>query len=1306
MQENENLRKIDARGNDEEFCINDFFREIVTSFNLTYNSKVAFITVNHLVPTFPYYLNALKKTGPIAGVIKKAASSNKDVLEYTETNCFIIPLTKKDLKENPEKAIELIINLKNENNFEKFVFIDIGGYFAPCLNILSNDPRVRDFVVGFVEDTENGLQKYLRHAQKIGTTEDNPHNKTLSSSLDDFLWESSPSSSGSMRRDSNGHENKLKRSGEQKIVKPVVSVARDKIKETEDVNVGVSIVRAADTILRIGAHTILERMHTVGIIGFGKIGKSIGLCLKQYSIRNVMIYDINSDVAREAASTPYNFSTINDRDRIKFLSECDMIFCATGNKSLVKDDFKHLRDNVFISSCTSADDEFDLSWLDKHSKEYESKNTSEIRTFVLANGNRIQLLRRGNSTNFAFNAVNGPGIYAVQAAMIISASHLARESLEIFDRKTGTHENEQYEYYEISESCRNKLSRTWLNSIEQTKSRSPRYWGFDANRGVDFSFPGFDDFTSRIRQYLIHEKEDNQGVLALSGESGVGKTLVTFNLLSSMREKRRAFFTASTETLLLNQYSQFAREFKLNCNQTPMDDVKSTVKEYFELHGDFVIIYDDAPDLSTIETFLPTTNNNAIVVTTKNKNCSWAKVEEVPVLSHENALQYVADCLRLTSNDPLVKKFVYLIETLPLNMIMALNHIKQTNFDIADFLNKFETIKNNNASLYDDPSISTWLFLFFQETFVQRSSTFYSDYSSTSSSPISSSFSKPEINSTTLASLTDDNEEELYAETLSMPSEEHFVLGILAYYSPCQITLDHNNSKLLAFLQKFLLIEKTYDGSFFLHSCIQSALRNYLESQNLWSFLIPRVLAHLQQYLNDHFHNPDRSSENSLDISIWSHVNSVLDHAIYYQMYDEVTIFLIKNENCFKEFTAWSEFSDIVSQCCASYRKYLAEGNQTNTLMGQRLLLIQLQQASILFYKENFSEFSDQLKNIDEQLKNYPKKDIHTQALLALYWCLKASQYRQEKRFSESLEAINNANSAYTQLEPDKIYFLQSKEENLRFTRILRGKILYHHAATIIEKNETAISQTTKEKNVIAKEIEHAVNLSQEALSIFDSDDPRYYRRAFNRHAKAKLLSARLITSSGKSPLSKESTYFPSLIRKLNEIITMLEGKRPYIERGYDARTKLKFFATLGEAYFELAKISSAEKNIQNKAHCYLTHAQTIANSLDMKQEITFISKKLRQIEFLSQTFTKRTSRNEFDKKIKETPTKRPRRNREEPTCHQPIEGTLAQRMLQNSFYARIQKEAPPLLQESASPKIEPLTPPSVSQFSRNTPKQ
>ncbi len=45
--------------------------------------------------------------------------------------------------------------------------------------------------------------------------------------------------------------------------------------------------------LRTDAHQIIERMNIIGVIGFGKIGRSIADHLKQRNIKRVIVYDFN-----------------------------------------------------------------------------------------------------------------------------------------------------------------------------------------------------------------------------------------------------------------------------------------------------------------------------------------------------------------------------------------------------------------------------------------------------------------------------------------------------------------------------------------------------------------------------------------------------------------------------------------------------------------------------------------------------------------------------------------------------------------------------------------------------------------------------------------------------------------------------------------------------------------------------------------------------------------------------------------------------------------------------------------------------
>ncbi|CAM4901943.1 unnamed protein product [Rotaria socialis] len=133
--------------------------------------------------------------------------------------------------------------------------MDIGGYFAPYLAELGNKdsyPRLWK-LLGIVEDTENGHQKYHDAKQSL------PRNVT--------------------------HPR-------------IYSVARSQMKMTEDYNVGKSLVRAADTILRQTLDLRLEDHPVVGVIGFGKIGNSIAIHMRQQHIGRVMIlskFTMNQD---------------------------------------------------------------------------------------------------------------------------------------------------------------------------------------------------------------------------------------------------------------------------------------------------------------------------------------------------------------------------------------------------------------------------------------------------------------------------------------------------------------------------------------------------------------------------------------------------------------------------------------------------------------------------------------------------------------------------------------------------------------------------------------------------------------------------------------------------------------------------------------------------------------------------------------------------------------------------------------------------------------------------------------------------
>ncbi|CAF4425552.1 unnamed protein product [Rotaria socialis] len=212
--------------------------------------------------------------------------------------------------------------------------MDIGGYFPPCLQDLAHHHIYGNTwkLLGIVEDTGNGHQKYNRAFQYFPVRQD--------------------------------------------LKKPCIySVARSQLKMTEDYNVGKSLVRAADTILRQSLDLRLEDHRVVGVIEFG-------------------------------------------------------------NKALTFDDLQNIGvniDRLIIASYTSADDELNIYEGLKQYK-YVSDSTYPVNfswyTIKRRAGSDFQLilLCDRNATNFNCRAILGESIRSVQAAMMICALNLYRSN--------------------------------------------------------------------------------------------------------------------------------------------------------------------------------------------------------------------------------------------------------------------------------------------------------------------------------------------------------------------------------------------------------------------------------------------------------------------------------------------------------------------------------------------------------------------------------------------------------------------------------------------------------------------------------------------------------------------------------------------------------------------------------------------------------------------------------------------------------------------------------------------------------------
>jgi adenosylhomocysteinase len=195
---------------------------------------------------------------------------------------------------------------------------------------------------------------------------------------------------------------------------PIISVARSELKDPEDFLVGQSIVFSAEAILRAPGEILSGRRALV--IGYGKIGRSIAQNLHAKAVR-VDIIDCNP--TRQVLALAHGHQTGEKR---VLLRHNDLIFCATGNRSLTPVDMKFIKRDAYVFTATSADDELENhTSLARTEIDHDGHRLTQIRI----DDNRFFLTNSGNAVNFIHGAVVEPYIKLVQAELVFAAAQIS-----------------------------------------------------------------------------------------------------------------------------------------------------------------------------------------------------------------------------------------------------------------------------------------------------------------------------------------------------------------------------------------------------------------------------------------------------------------------------------------------------------------------------------------------------------------------------------------------------------------------------------------------------------------------------------------------------------------------------------------------------------------------------------------------------------------------------------------------------------------------------------------------------------------
>lgn len=330
----------------------EFFAEVANG--KTFPNTSVFI-VTHLVSgRGETFIHGLSQVAPIAGILPKPNSIDSKELEKVAQKHEILQWKRKDASNNILVVPKFHELLKSDK--QELVILDIGGYFAPNLNELSDALGGR--LKGVVEDTENGLQNYMQLPE---------------------------------------------------VPCPILQTARSPLKKPEDYLVGQSLVFSAEALLReLG---IVMTNQNVLILGYGKIGHSIAETFGRRNIKT-MIYD--HDPIRRLQARSHGFET---PPRDAGLEKADLVFSATGRKALKEEDFAKLKKGAFVATVTSADDELDIDGLVNR---YQAQPvTDRVDQYTSRTSNHyLYLMNQGNAVNFVHQAIVGPYIYLIQGELL------------------------------------------------------------------------------------------------------------------------------------------------------------------------------------------------------------------------------------------------------------------------------------------------------------------------------------------------------------------------------------------------------------------------------------------------------------------------------------------------------------------------------------------------------------------------------------------------------------------------------------------------------------------------------------------------------------------------------------------------------------------------------------------------------------------------------------------------------------------------------------------------------------------------
>lgn len=247
-------------------------------------------------------------------------------------------------------------------------------------------------------------------------------------------------------------------------------------------------------------------------------------------------------------------------------------------------------------------------------------------------------------------------------------------------------ENDKKNADEIIKAIKNE------NSSKTIKLTELKYYNWPYIRNSFFTGRTIQIETLR----MVFKKESMNSIIQnISGMGGVGKTQIALEYAYRYVEDYKYILWVNADTFqnVMNSYTAFINSLEPQYSQiTDTNVIRNLMYNWFNTHTNWLLIFDNADDLSILYELLPNNKDGHIIITTRDINCKLGFPIDIDIFSEKEAIDYLYGKTKILDVIG-SKRLAHLLDKLPLALEQAASYIDINKIDYSEYISLYSEYK-------------------------------------------------------------------------------------------------------------------------------------------------------------------------------------------------------------------------------------------------------------------------------------------------------------------------------------------------------------------------------------------------------------------------------------------------------------------------------------------------------------------------------------------------------------------------------------------------------------------------------------